>query len=80
MFKLLMRAFPGYYRSNSVYAMFPSTIPSKTRHIFQNLGKEQDYDFSRPSFVGQPQPIMTWTGIRDVLSDQTQFRVPCKSI
>lgn len=31
MYKLLMNAFPDFYRGNSVYAMFPFTFPDETR-------------------------------------------------
>ena len=77
-YKLLMRALPGFYRSNSVYAMFPFTVPEENRKILQSLGKDKDYDFSTPSFVGPPQPVLTWSGVTSVLSDQAKFKVPCK--
>ena len=77
-YKLLMRAFPGYYHFNSVFAMFPFTIPNENRRILQALGKEHDYDFSRPTVVRQPQLVTTWSGVRDVLDDQTRFKVPCE--
>ena len=78
-YKLIMRAFPGYYHFNSVYAMFPFTVPDKTRSILQSLGKEPDYDFDKPSFVGPPQPVLSWSGVQSVLNDQVQFKVPCMS-
>ena len=78
MYKLLMRALPGYYRSNSVYAMYPFTIPSENERILRNLGVEADYDFTPPSFVGPPLPVVTWVGATEVLNDQANFKVPCK--
>jgi len=77
-YKLFMTAFPGYYRGNSVYAMFPLTVPEQNREIFTSLGTEKEYDFSRPTFVGPPIPIMTWSGVVSVLNNQIQFKVPCK--
>ncbi|MCJ1351753.1 MAG: hypothetical protein MMC33_001737 [Icmadophila ericetorum] len=76
MYKLLMRALPGYYRSNSVYAMYPFTIPSENERILRNLGVEADYDFTPPSFVGPPLPVVTWVGATEVLNDQANFKVP----
>lgn len=76
-YKLLMRAYPGFYSANSVYAMFPFTIPCETRRILQNLGKlPEDYGFNTQSFVGSPIPITSWTGATNVLNDQTKFKVP----
>lgn len=40
-YKLLMNAFPGYYRGNSVYAIFPLTVPDETRKILSSLGKDK---------------------------------------
>ena len=73
-----MRAFPGYYRGNSVYAMFPFTVPDQNYEILKRLGQVNEYDFSRPSFIGPPTPIVTWSGVVSVLSNQDQFKVPCE--
>lgn len=78
MFKLLMRALPGFYRSNSVYAMYPFTIPSENQKILRDLGVESDYDFTQPCFVGPPLPVVTYSGAKEVLKDQLNFKVPCK--
>jgi len=79
-YKLLMRAFPGFYRSNSVYAMFPFIVPDKNRELLTALGKVKDYDFTKPSFVGPPRPVLSWSGVTSVLSDQVKFKVPCKTM
>ncbi|KAK3937994.1 heme peroxidase [Diplogelasinospora grovesii] len=76
MYKLLMRAFPGWYRANSVYALYPFTTPEANFEAFKKLGTSQNFDFSKPSFIGPPTPITTWQGVVDVLSDQERFHVP----
>ncbi|KAL8793127.1 MAG: hypothetical protein Q9195_004239 [Heterodermia aff. obscurata] len=48
MYKLLMQAFPGVYKSNSVYALFPFTVPQENRRILQALGEDGIYDFEKP--------------------------------
>jgi hypothetical protein len=78
MYKLLMRAFPSWFRGDSVYAMFPFTVPEETREILRSLGKEQDYSYEKPAFVSQPQAILTWEGVTSVLDDQATFKVPCE--
>jgi hypothetical protein len=44
-----MRAFPGWYEYNSIYALFPLTIPSENKKILTDLGKVSLYSFKRPS-------------------------------
>jgi hypothetical protein len=78
MYKLLIRAFPGWYRADSVYALFPFTTPDKNREIFTKQGYVDDYSYDKPSLVGPPVPVITWKGVTDVLTDQTRFKVPCK--
>lgn len=79
MYKLLMRAFPSWYRANSIYALFPFTTVEGNREILQKQGTEKEFDFSKPSFIGPPIPVTTWQGVVNVLSDQEHFKVPCKS-
>ncbi|KAK2469200.1 hypothetical protein H9L39_19181 [Fusarium oxysporum f. sp. albedinis] len=76
MYKLLMRAFPGWYRANSVSALYPFTTPEGNKEIFGKLGTSQDLDFNKPVFVGPPKPINTWHGVVNTLENQSQFGVP----
>ncbi|KAK1240176.1 hypothetical protein MKX08_007618 [Trichoderma sp. CBMAI-0020] len=59
MYKLLMRAFPGWYRANSVSALYPFTTPEGNREIFDKLGTSQDLDFNKPMFIGPPKSLTT---------------------
>ena len=52
MYKLLMKAFPGVYRPDSVYALFPFTIPQENRRILQTLGEDGIYNFEKPLSTG----------------------------
>jgi hypothetical protein len=78
MYKLLMRAFPGWFQPNSVYALYPFTTPKGNREIYEKLGTAKDLDFSKPSFSKPPIPITKWQGVVDILKDQKRFRVPCE--
>jgi hypothetical protein len=78
MYKLLMRAFPGWYRPNSIYALYPFTVPDASLELFKELGTSQNFDFSKPAFVAPPVPVTTWQGVVDVLADQERFHVPCE--
>ena len=48
MHRLLMRAFPGYYAFNSVYAMYPFTVPNKTHQTLTAFGTLSSYSFDLP--------------------------------
>lgn len=72
-YKLLQRAFPGWYKDNSVYALFPLTIPSENRAILKAKGVEAEYDYDRPTFTAPPNLVMSWHGVVDVLNDQKTF-------
>lgn len=81
MYKLLMRAFPGFYRANSVYALYPFSTPDRIEEIFTQHGTPHNIplNYSAPSPIGNPIPVLTWRGVVDVLHDQQRFKVPCKS-
>lgn len=75
-YNLLMRALPNWYRGNSVYAMYPLTIPPENKKIHEKLGIVDQYDYQRPSFIPVPTSVKSWSGITSVLSNQKDFRVP----
>lgn len=81
MYKLLMRAFPGFYRANSVYALYPFTTPDKIQEIFTKHGTPHSIplNYDAPSPIANPIPVVTWRGVVDVLHDQRRFNVPCES-
>lgn len=76
-YKLLMRAFPGWYRANSIYALYPFSTPERTREIFADHPPHNiELSYDPPMFVGPPIPVTTWKGVVDVLHDQQRFKVP----
>lgn len=75
-YNLLMRALPSWYRGSSIYAMFPFTVPEENRKIMTKLGKEDDYNFERPSYVPVPTSIKSWKAVTSILNDTGRFAVP----
>ena len=70
-----MRAFPGWYEYNSVYALFPFTIPDENKKILQNLKKESQYSFKGPT---KPKVLLTFSTAKNamrILGDQKTFKV-----
>ncbi|PLN76109.1 heme peroxidase [Aspergillus taichungensis] len=61
MYKLLMRAFPGYYSPNST---------------LETAGTAGELDFKRPTYQGPFKAVTSWQGVTQLLTDQKRFRVP----
>lgn len=78
MYKLLLRAFPGWYRANSIYALYPFSTPDRMKEIFAKHGtpNKVPLNYDPPMFIGAPVPVTTWKGVVDVLHDQQRFKVP----
>ncbi|KAK7727703.1 hypothetical protein SLS57_002745 [Botryosphaeria dothidea] len=74
-YKLFLRAFPGHFKPNSVYAHYPMTIPSENRRILRDLGRESHYSWDRPAFIPPRINITSYTGAKSVLEQQRDFRV-----
>ncbi|GFF88042.1 psi-producing oxygenase A [Aspergillus udagawae] len=79
MYKLLMRAFPGWYQPNSVYALYPFVTPEKSCEIMDKYMAFKDLNFDRPSYTPPPVPVTTWEGATKVLEDQKRFHVPWRA-
>ncbi|GAB1202587.1 hypothetical protein APSETT445_001206 [Aspergillus pseudonomiae] len=76
MYKLLLRAFPGWYTPNSVYTLFPFTTPEQNRKVFEKSKTADGLEFVRPKYESQPTAVTSWQGVTQVLNDQKAFRVP----
>ncbi|KAG9254518.1 heme peroxidase family protein [Emericellopsis atlantica] len=76
MYKLLMRAFPAWYRANSVYALYPFTTPEGIKETFSSQVNAPDVSYDKPLFVGPPTPVLSWVGVTNTLADQAELHVP----
>jgi hypothetical protein len=75
MYRLLMRAFPGWYEYNSVYALFPFVIPKENRVILRNLGVESQYSFDPPRKPQDQISFSTAANAKKILGDEQTFNV-----
>ena len=73
-YKLILQALPNTYKSNSIYAHYPMTIPSENEKIMKDLGRYDDYDYSEPRTISEPQDILGYTAVKQVLSDRASFK------
>ncbi|KAF2628738.1 heme peroxidase [Macroventuria anomochaeta] len=79
MHKLLMRAlrkYSQYYRGDSVYALYPFTVPQETLEIQRSLGHEADYYYDAPTLISPSTLVSDWTLIENILKDSRTFIAP----
>jgi hypothetical protein len=77
MYKLLMKAFPSFYKGNSVYAMYPFTVPEQQMAALERMGMADDFDDSLPRFVAPFMAhITSYHDITKILSNHEDFHVP----
>lgn len=73
-YKLATRAFPNWFKADSIYAHYPMTIPSENRNIMKNLGREQDYSYDRPAFIPPRVNLFSHQNTKLVLESQKDFK------
>jgi len=71
-----MRAFPGWYEDNTVYALYPFVVPEETEKILTELKTVSKYSFKPPSLPQQPIYFSTYANATKILEDQKTFKVP----
>jgi len=77
MYLLLMRSFPGWYKFNSIYAMFPFSHPDKTKEVQTKLKQIDQFSFDRPSPPAKPLVVISsYDACIKVLDDRTNFHMP----
>lgn len=76
-YKLANRAFPNWFKPDSIYAHYPMTIPSENKVILRNLGREADYSWDRPEYTPPRTDVFGYSNVRRILQDPVNFRVTC---
>lgn len=74
-YKLFLRAFPNHFKTNSIYAHYPMTVPDENRKIMKSLGRENDYDYSRPTFIPTRLNLTSYRGAKYLLEHPKDFNV-----
>ncbi|KAJ5953170.1 hypothetical protein N7454_000066 [Penicillium verhagenii] len=73
-YKLATRAFPNWYKPDSIYAHYPMTIPSENKVIMKDLGREQDYSWDAPAFTPSRINLTSHQSAKLVLGNQVDFK------
>ncbi|KAL2868395.1 peroxidase/cytochrome P450 family protein [Aspergillus lucknowensis] len=74
-YKLATRAFPNWFKPDSIYAHYPMTIPSENKVIMKNLGRESHYSWDRPQFTPPHVNLTSYANVKLVLDQQKDFRI-----
>ncbi|KAI9776651.1 MAG: hypothetical protein M1839_009457 [Geoglossum umbratile] len=74
-YKLFLRAFPKHMSPNSVYTMFPFTIPSENRAILSSIGVADKYTYERSPYIPDPLVVRTYKATTAVLGDSKNYTV-----
>lgn len=75
-YKLLHRAYPGFYKGDSVYAMYPLQTPGKMREVLASLGREMDFSYTPPSRLPESRVVNSLKAVTDVLNHPVRFIDP----
>ena len=74
-YKLILRAFPDHFQSNSIYAHFPMVIPSETQAILTKLEKDDMYNFDAPRYIPKPRMINSYKTGTKILNDKIHYGI-----
>ncbi|KAL4945149.1 hypothetical protein BDV06DRAFT_47700 [Aspergillus oleicola] len=74
-YKLATRAFPNWFKPDSIYAHYPMTIPSENKVIMKDLGREADYSWDKPQFQPSRVNLTSYANVKLVLDQQKDFPV-----
>jgi hypothetical protein len=70
-----MRAFPGWFEYNSVYANFPFTVPTENGKILTTLGQMSHFSLAPPTKPKAETIFSTAENAKRILGDQKTFKV-----
>ncbi|KAI6089298.1 linoleate diol synthase precursor [Hypoxylon rubiginosum] len=76
MHKLIFRAFPFHFASNSIHAHLPFVVPKENKVIHDALGTSELYSWEKPTRKMDPVVIKSHKTISQVLANNKDFYVP----
>lgn len=74
-YKLVLRALPQNYSSNSIYAHYPMVVPNENEKIMAGLGQTDLYDFSKPKPIPEDAVVTSYATCRTILENQKVFNL-----
>lgn len=77
-YKLFLKAFPKHFKYNSIYALFPMTIPSENRKIYESLGMADHFSWERPRREKDRIMVNSYAAVTKVLTNPKDFSIQWK--
>ena len=74
-YKLVLRAFPKFFRQDSVYAHYPMVTPEENQKILNSLNMAQHYSFEKPKAAPELSIIKSYAACKAILGNQTDYKV-----
>jgi linoleate 8R-lipoxygenase / 9,12-octadecadienoate 8-hydroperoxide 8R-isomerase len=74
-YKLVLRALPGHFRQNSIYAHYPLVVPEENRIILGSLNTAQYYSFEKPCAAPEMSIIGSYAACKAILRNQRDYKV-----
>lgn len=75
LYRLIHRAFPKWFKFNSLYVMQPMYLPSMNQEIAKQFGTIDQYSPDPPAPPPKMTILSTHTAISSLLNDQRNFKV-----
>lgn len=75
LYRLIHRAFPKWFKFNSVYVMQPMYLPSMNKEIFEQFKTIKQYSMDPPAPPPKITVLNTHSAISALLNDQANFKV-----
>lgn len=73
-YRLIQRAFPKWFKFNSIYVMQPMYLPRMNMEIFKQFGTIDQYSLDAPALPPSTTVLGTQAAISHVINDQKNFR------
>ena len=73
-YRLIQRAFPKWFKFNSIYVMQPMYLPKMNMEIFKQFGTIDQYSFDAPALPPNTTVFSTQAAISHVIDDKKNFR------
>jgi len=73
--KILFSGLPGFFKYNSVYALYPFTVPTTMKKILTDNHLDSLFDFSRPAPSSPPTFISDYNEVKRILNANDEYKV-----
>ncbi|KAI5926939.1 linoleate diol synthase precursor [Camillea tinctor] len=76
MHKLILRAFPNNFASNSIYVHFPFVVPTENKIILDALKTASRYSWETPARKADVVVVKSYSAMTKILTNDQDFYVP----